>query len=48
MILSSVEDPDPVFLGHPDMTRIRENTWSGSFIYKKTPETLIVSLYKIV
>ena len=28
--------------------RIRENTGSGSFIYKKTPEILIFLLYKIV
>ena len=28
--------------------RIRENTGSGSFIFKKTPEILIFSFYKIV
>ena len=49
---TSVADPDPVFLGHPEPDpgkyRIRENTGSGSFIHKKTPGILIFSLHKIV
>ena len=44
-MISSVADPDPVFLGQPDLDpgkyriRIRENTGSGSrsFIHKKYP-----------
>ena len=43
-VFNSVEDPDPVFLGHPDPGKYRIRT-----LYpQKTLATLIFSLYKIV
>ena len=45
-VISSVADPDPVFLRHQDPDPGK--TGSGSFIHKKTPVIIIFSLYKII